>query len=1021
MENKTKYWKGLEELNKEPEFVQYAKNEFAEGLPLDEILNENNLNLSSNRRDFLKFFGFSVSAVALAACNKAPVKHVIPYVVLPEEIVPGIPNYYASTYKNVPVVVKTREGRPIKIEGNSKSRISQGGLDASGQASVVSLYDKHRLPIAFKDKKTSSWDVVDKEIKSKLDAINKTGGKLAVVSGHLTSLTGLGAIEIFKEKYNNTAHFVYEAINYNGIFEANKLTFNQAVVPSYAFDKAEVIVSFGADFLGTWLNTVQYTKDYVKNRVPSEDNPKMSRHIQFESLLTLTGTKADYRFPLKASDEALALVNLYNEIAMITGNTQLPVVAKIELAGNAIKNTAKALTENKGKSLLVSGSNDAHIQALVNQINLILGNYGNTIDVNNYYLTASGDDDFAAFVKNIDAYAGVIFYNCNPVFNHPNGKQLSDKIQKMKLSVSSAFSMDETAEHCSYVTPDLHYLESWDISEVSKGCYSFTQPTIAPVFETRQMQESLLIWSGNESLKTSESLAYDFTRKIASETVNRGGGDFETWWRSSLHDGIYETKAEAGVSSSSILAKDLLANLNLKKSEGIDLILMPKVGLGDGAEGNNPWLYELPDPVSKVCWDNYVSIGKITADELNLKQGDLVNVNKDDISLTAMPVLIQPGQARNTIGIQLGFGREKGVKEVIGKNAFVFVTAKGNSMLYTVNDVKLEKVAGSYELAQTQTHHSIEGRDIVREASLAEFKHNPKVANEDHHTILRDEKGKLYDLWKEFEYNGHKWGLAIDMNACTGCSACVVSCSIENNVPVVGREEVRKRREMHWIRIDRYYSFKNESDDFKTEEKYYDKLSNHENVRVVHQPMMCQHCGHAPCETVCPVLATTHSSEGLNQMTYNRCIGTKYCANNCPYKVRRFNWFRYNDNDNFDYYMNNDLGKMVINPDVTVRTRGVMEKCSMCVQRIQAGKLTAKLENRQIKDGDINTACAQSCPANAIVFGDMNDPESKIAKLFANKRAYAALEELNVQPAVRYTTVIRNVDEKIAESNHSHS
>lgn len=1022
MENKTQYWKGIEELNRDPEFVQLSKNEFAEGLPLDEVLSESDLNLSSNRRDFLKYFGFSVSAVALAACNKAPIKNVIPYVVQPEEITPGIPNYYASTFRNTPVVVKTREGRPIKLEGNAKSALTQGGLDAAGQASLVTLYDSKRLPLPLKNGERSKWAVVDAEIKAKLQEVNAKGGAIRLVSGPVSSPVTQSIINDFKTAYPTTKHVVYEGISYDGIYSANEMCFGKAVIPTYRFSNADVVVSFGADFLGTWLNTIQYTKDFTSKRIPTKENPTMSRHIQFEGNMSLTGTNADYRFPLRPSQEGMALMSLYNALASGMGLTQLATPTKLEVIGNAVAETAKTLLGAKGKSLVISGSNDPYIQSLVNQINLILGNYGTSIDLDNYYQKRGGEQAFTDFVKESGSLGAVIFYNCNPIFDTAAGSKLKASLENVSLRVSTAYYQDETASVCHYVAPDLHFLESWNLTEISRGKYSFTQPAISPVFETRQAENSFAIWSNNPAIANNEFDYYSYIRNYTKANIfpQTGAFSFDGWWNESLHNGVFElAELSAQVPSNNVLASNLVSKINTKVGAN-DLILYTKVGMGDGSDGNNPWLHELPDPVSKVCWDNYLAISKITATELGLEQGDLVKVSNGSYTLEKVPVLIQPGQVRNTFAIALGYGRVHGVKDTIGSDAFPFVGAANGTPSYYISDVTVEKVSGSYELAQTQTHHSIEGRDIVREASLGEFAENPAVANDDKLAVQRNEEGKLFNLWKEFDYKGHKWGLAIDMNACTGCSACVIACSLENNVPVVGREEVRRRREMHWIRIDRYYAFRNEANSYVTKEDEYDELGDHENVKAVHQPMMCQHCDSAPCETVCPVLATTHSSDGLNQMTYNRCIGTKYCANNCPYKVRRFNWFRYNDNDNFNYYMNNDLGKMVINPDVTVRTRGVMEKCSMCVQRIQAGKLSAKLEGRKIKDGDITPACAQTCPANAIVFGDMNDPESRISKEFANDRAYQVLEELNVKPSVRYMTKIRNVEVTKEETTAQH-
>lgn len=430
----------------------------------------------------------------------------------------------------------------------------------------------------------------------------------------------------------------------------------------------------------------------------------------------------------------------------------------------------------------------------------------------------------------------------------------------------------------------------------------------------------------------------------------------------------------------------------------------------------------MPDPISKVSWDNYACISNATAKEIGVKDGDKLTITFKDGKIESLPVLVQPGQPNNVIAVAVGYGRTKGGKTGlnVGVNAYPAASYIG-TQLHMHGDVKVEKAEGSYELAQTQTHHTIEGRDLIREASLGEYLKDAKAGNHDHHKSLK-EKGNLLTLWDERDSKGHRWTMAIDLNKCTGCGSCVVSCNAENNVPVVGRKEVLVRREMHWIRIDRYYRFRNKERNNITQEKEYRQENadvDFENVDVIFQPVMCQQCGHAPCETVCPVLATVHSSEGLNHMAYNRCVGTRYCANNCPYKVRRFNWFKYRENDQFDFNFNNDLGRMVINPDVTVRSRGVMEKCSFCVQRIQAGKLKAKLENRTIVDGDIKTACQQSCPADAIIFGDINDENSVVRKSFGNDRAYTMLEEYNVQPGVAYLTKIRNVNEQlVAPSKH---
>ncbi len=1044
MSNNIKYWKGEEELAKDPAFLAARKNEFPDALPLDEVLGEDGVELNSNRRDFLKFFGFSVTAVALAACYKTKVRHAVPYLVKPDDVTPGVASYYSSTCGSCStacgVEVKVREGRPIKVDGNPRSTVSKGGLCATGQAGILSLYDTERLanPVA-NGAETADWTKIDKLVSDKLKDIDKAKGRIVILSNTIHSPSTLKSIADFKSKFTTAEHITYDAISYSGIISANKDDFGKAAIPAYKFENAEIIVSFGADFLGTWISPVEFTKGYVANRIPTAGKT-MSKHIQFESNLSMTGTNADERFPMKASKELLYLGSLYNYLAEKAGNKQIPVPQSGELAGNSIKKTAELLWNAKGKSLVISGSNNTAAQKLVNGINMLLENYGKTIDISNHSNQFKGvDADTDNLLNDLTTgkVSAVIFYNTNPVYSH-NAKW-ADAIKKASLSVSFSSTKDETASVCQFICPDNHYLESWGDAEPKAGEYHFMQPTISNVFNTRQSQLSLLAWAEatpkaeNDpfaskailSQKLSASPYYIYIKSNWAAQLNNNEA-----FNKALHDGVWSSVAESKPVS---YAGDVttLTNeiLDSGKAIGTDLILYSQVYLKDGAHGNNPWLHELPDPVSKVTWDNYVSLPKSLAHKINFKEGDTVNVKVGNTTLNNVPAMVQPGQANETVGLALGYGRtaagkvggskEKGF-DAVGVSAWPLISSKNGGRSWFTNGVEITKGDESYALAQTQTHHSIEGRDLVREASYSEWKKNPTAGND-------KEKTHVYTIWEKRDYRkdgspNHLWAMAIDLNACTGCGSCVVSCSIENNVPVVGREEIRLRREMTWIRIDRYYSFANTSKEidgnYVTREKEIGQIdqadkgdfAHWENIKVVHQPMMCQHCSQAPCETVCPVLATTHSTEGLNQMTYNRCIGTKYCGNNCPYKVRRFNWFRYNDNDKFDFHFNNPLGKMVINPDVTVRTRGVMEKCSFCVQRIQEGKLKAKREGKSPNEVKVETACQRACPANAIVFGDLHNPESEISKLYKNERAFGVLEEINVQSSVKYLTKIRNTE-----------
>jgi len=1002
MESNKKYWKGLEELKQTPEFVENSKNEFAEALPIEEVLNEAGLNTVTPRRDFLKALGFGVGAVTLAACQPAPVHKAIPYLIKPEEIVPGIPNYYASTFNGHSILVKTREGRPIKVEGNPNCLLSGGRLDAQAQASVLDLYDSSRLQAPVLNGAEASWTQVDSFVKGELSKIKAGGKKIRIVSSTINSPSTKAVIADFTAQYPTAKLVQFDAVSYTGIIQANQNSFGKAVLPHYRFDNADVIVSFGADFLGTWISPVEFTRQYTKNRAAEAlERKKMSRHIQFESGMSLTGTNADARISLKPSEEGIALLNLYNALG---GNVPSKKLGNNVKADKAIQLAAKELLNAKGKALVVCGSNDVSTQILVNAINSLLGSYGSTIDLTNpSYQFAGNDAEFVEFINEmkrgeVDA---VFFLNTNPAYSAVNSKEFTDALAKVKLRVSFADRQDETAALCQVNAPANHYLESWGDSNPVSGYYTLVQPTINPVYNTRMAEESLLTWS-DAAVKE----YYQYVRSNWEKTVLAQSGKT---WKDVLQTGsVYMGAAPAAAVSFNrdlnAVAATIISESDALAKASVELQVYQNVAIGDGRSANNPWLQELPDPVSKVTWDNYVAIAPKYAEKLGLNEFDLVEVKSANYSVT-LPVLVQPGQAAGTISIAVGYGRSKAGKagNEVGKNAYPFLTFV-NGTFQTTAAVSISKIGGTYELAQTQTHHSIEGRNIIRETTLKEYLKDPHAGSG------HGAGHKTYDLWNAYEKPGQNWVMAIDLNACTGCGACIVACNAENNVPVVGRDEVRRRREMHWIRIDRYYSF-NEAGKSVTEEREIAHLEDMDNVSVVHQPMLCQHCEHAPCETVCPVLATVHSSDGLNHMAYNRCVGTRYCANNCPYKVRRFNWFNYWNDSRFDNYLNNEFTQLVLNPDVTTRSRGVMEKCSMCIQRIQAGKLQAKIEKRPLKDGDIKTACQQTCPANAIIFGDGNDPNSEVSKALKSERTYYVLEELNVQPGVGYQVKVRNTAE----------
>ena len=1040
------YWKGLEQLTNDSEFIKHSQNEFS-SLPLTE-------NETNHRRDFLKKMGFSLAAVSLASCE-APIRNAIPYLNKPVDVDPGIPNYYASTYINgsnyASIVVKTREGRPIKIEPNTLSKLTPG-TTPQVEASVLSLYDNQRLKNPQKEGKEIEWKTADSEIIQQLNDINNKEKKIKIVTHSIISPSTQKILDNFITKYPNASVVKYDAISYSALLDAHLLSFQKRSLPTYHFDKAKTIVSIDADFLGTWINPTLFSQQFTRKRKLSSKNKDMNQLFVFETHLSITGANADYRNAIKPSEKLPYIAHIYNFIAKKIKSEDFPIINSIPNTENKIiTKAAETLWKNKGNSLIVCGTNDINAQILINAINIMLENYNNTLDINTpLYLKQGDDKEMKKFVTDLEANTidGIIFYNCNPCYDHPLGNEITKYISKCSLTISTSDRNDETSKNVQYHIPDCHYLESWNDAEPMKNNFSISQPVISKIFNTRQSQESFLIWTG-------ENISYlEFIKNYWKENIFASETEyFESFWDKCLYNGVFEkNNAEEKVESAETLKpitpidiysikKDISKKISISNTE-YQAFLYENISIGAGEQANNPWLQELPDPISKICWENYIAMSQQTATNLGItmKEGftQKISIEIQGIPLT-LPAVTQPGMPHNTFAIAFGYGRTNGgkVSDNIGFNVFPFLYTGENeynnaNIFNKVSILNVDKEP--YRIAQTQTHQTFMGREtVIQETTLREYQKNPRAGRYEPMVVTPDgpKKPGTISLWKGHSYNNHHWGMAIDLNSCTGCSACIIACQSENNIPVVGKTEVINRREMAWLRIDRYYSSDATTDKNNPDFTYTALEKASDNPEITFQPMMCQHCNNAPCETVCPVAATTHSTEGLNQMVYNRCIGTRYCANNCPYKVRRFNWFKYHDNEQFatNTSMNNDLGKMVLNPDVTVRSRGVMEKCTMCVQRIQYGKLNAKKENRRPKDGEINTACAASCPSQAIVFGDMKDPNSKISKLLhissnekneleiQEERAYNVLEEINVKPNVWYLTKIRNKNTQQKESS----
>ena len=964
------YWKDIENKNLDG---MNLKEEFQEGTYPEGMAQH-------SRRDFLKTLGFSLTVTSIAACTKIPPKKVIPFLRKNDQIVPGVADWYATTCQgcsaHCSLLVKSREGRPIKVEGNDLSPHNRGGVCPYAQGGLLSLYDSFRIQSATANGVALEWEAIDSELMTKLKETQTQNKKIVLITNTLRSPSTLALIEDFKKTYKSVEHISYAPYEVNSILDAQEMCFGERGFPALDIKKAKLIVSFSADFLGTWGASVAQTKDYSERRDLFKGKD-IIRHIQIEQAMSLTGSNADLRIRSGLDEENAFIQNILVDLQKTTGRTLIPGISKIPVKNSqSLTKILQELKASKSASIVISGSRNITIQVYINAINELLDNWGKTIYPADYsYSLWANDSQMENFVQSaIKGEVGAaIFWDVNPGYDYYDAKMFADAVAKIPVSVSFSLSPDETSSLCRYVMPSLHPYEAWGDFEVEKGLYSFSQPLLRTFFYSRQEQDALLKWMGHE--EDYHDYIQNFWKTKMFSKVAAGFTTFDSFWDKSIHDGVVKTIDYNIRKSKSFALKGTVANLKKVDDNLIHLNLYQKVGLRSGKFSGNPWLQEMPDPITKATWDNYLQVSPLYASEKKLKNGNVVIV-KTKVGDLKIPVLIQPGLDDKTVALALGYGRRvcgKGGKDV-GVNAYPLLQFENGSYVDGVVIDDIQKTTEQHELALTQTHHSMEGRDIVKEGTLAQYVNDPSVGNKS--------QAKLVSMWSGHEKKGEQWAMLIDLNKCTGCSGCVISCSAENNVPVVGRQEVINRREMHWIRLDRYYK------------------GDESNPEVVHQPIMCMHCENAPCETVCPVLATVHSSDGLNQQVYNRCVGTRYCANNCPYKVRRFNWFDYAHDDKY--------ANMVLNPDIVVRSRGVMEKCSMCIQRIQEGKLQAKKEGRELKDGDIKLACQQSCPADAITFGDLNDKDSEIAKKLKDPRYYQLLEELNVAPRVGFLTKIRN-------------
>lgn len=999
------YWKSLDEKYQTAEFNKEAEKEFM----TSPFASEDGTD-GIARRDFLKLMGASI-ALASTACVKRPVDYIVPYAERPPELVPGVANYYASSWthqgETFGLVVKTREGRPIKLEGNPKHPINKNGLSALAQAQVLSLYDPDRLqaPVKKNDDGTFSkitWDKLDEEVIAQLK-----GSSVVVLSSSLASPSTNTLISDFVGAFKGK-HVVWDTLGADDVIAGQKASYGTSVLPRYRFDQAKMIVSIDADFLGTWISPTEFMKQFSTNRKPGAG---MSRLVSFESMMSLTGSNSDTRIMISPTQQLTAVMGLINELvngmkvsryandnAVSKAAGQFANAAQeIGIEKELLSQIAKDLWANKGQSLVVAGgittrtAQSLDLQVAVNFLNTLLENDGKTVDGTSVPVVGVSGSYEAMKDLIADMNAGkvsaLIIHKTNPAYSLPKNSGFIEALKKVKTVIYAGTHLDETGKYANYVAPDHHHLENWGDSEVQKGVYAIQQPTIRPLYDTRSLELSLISWAyqmgvGPSRLKDPDSWLDYLKKNWKNDLQSKAGmsGGFDAFWLSFLKEGVIDTTSRAGKRNSNGTSRAFLVGALLKiqkpAAKNMELVLYSTIGHGDGSFANISWLQEFPDPVTKIVWDSYANVSPAMAKDLKIKEGQMIEVEVGGEKLK-LPAHIQPGMHPKTIAIAVGMGRTEAgyVGTGIGVNAFNLVSWK-DTPVFSGQEVKLNVLSEKMKLANTQGHNSMEGRQIVVQATLKDYMNNPGV------NIHRN---KMLSLWPVHEYKGYKWAMVIDQTVCTGCSACVVACQSENNVPVVGKRYVLEGREMHWLRLDRYY------------------VGDESNPETVFQAMLCQQCDTAPCETVCPVQATTHDDEGLNQMTYNRCVGTRYCSNNCPYKVRRFNWFNYAT----------PLKKpqtLALNPDVTVRTRGVMEKCTFCVQRLHVAKNIAKDNNTKVKDGDVQTACQESCPTNAIVFGDVNNPDSQVSKLFKDPRSYSVLEEQNTAPSVRYQTKVRNSD-----------
>jgi MoCo/4Fe-4S cofactor protein with predicted Tat translocation signal len=1014
------YWRSLREIHDERGEVTEAKaHEFMSGVT--EHFDPAELSTMS-RKQFLALLTAS-AAFAAAGCSGYRDKgEIVPYGKKPEEVTPGVPNFYASTCtgctQSCGILIKTREGRPIKIDGNPDHPVNRGAICARGQASILNLYDPNRLRGPKRGGAPITWKGAEEEIRTAL--AGAAGRQVAVVTGTIVSPTTRKVLDRFATTYPSARFYTLESVNDEPKRAAWERSYGSRSTPVVAWEKARVILALEADFLGTEGNTPEQIRRWAASRDVVHAK-ECGRLYAVEGSVSLTGANADYRLRLRPDahrEFLLVILRMLAEKGGLEGgapaSASVPRVkefaAKHGLAPEIIENLAGDLLRHRGEGIVVAGETlPAETHVLVNYLNEILGNRALYDGLTIPAPPLTPWDEWKELVAEMKrgAVAAVIHVRTNPVYHFSTSLGYAEGLHSVPVSLSLTEQDDETSALCTYVLPVHHALESWGDFAVRPGLLSLQQPVIEPLFDTRQSEALLLTLAGADYTGT---LYHEFLMKRweGEYPGARATTDFRTFWLSALHDGVIvgevserplKFDAESLSPFMPVAGKGPNQSAPVEAAGTFTLVLRRNHYLGDGAFANNGWLQEIPHPVSKVVWDNYAAVAPTTAKDLGVEDNELIAVSLHGVRVV-LPVFVQPGQAEKTISVETGYGRTNAgpIGTGVGVDLAPLLAGEALTGARILLGAEVVKVEGTYALVTTQEHHVLDDgplaerlkdihlkRRIIREGTVEEYRANPG--------FLHEEKVDHRSITADVNYPGLKWAMAIDLNKCVGCNVCVSGCNVENNIPVVGKEQVGRGREMQWIRIDRYYA------------------GSPDDPRLSHQPMLCQHCDHAPCENVCPVVATTHSPDGLNQMVYNRCVGTKYCSNNCPFKVRRFNFFNFRDNLADGYYEQEPVN-LLHNPEVTVRSRGVMEKCTFCVQRIVEARQHATEQGRTLTGSDVKTACQEACPAQAIVFGDMNDPASEIAQYRAHDLGYQVLEEANVRPNVTYIARLRNSVEK---------